>query len=393
MALKDLKPGVAVKLDSLTNDEHKTTPPSRFSEVKLVSELESRDIGRPSTYSSIVSLIQDRGYVAKKGTQLYPTALGFAVARLLAAKLPTFTAYDYTAKMETALDGIADGKQSRSQFLGSFWNGQDGFASQLDDLLKTIDFKELEQYSTIDLHNGYSVRFSKFGTFLQADDGVPNEKGYVPSARLEDAVDVWEYKDPEVCREAMEKAVNKVEARELGVLESGEYTGWTVVARDGRLGPYVQAMHPDNVKASAAGKKPAASVPQPINHKLPEGTTVEDVEMKDISELFADVKLPRWSPDKKWLVGIGKKGAYIGRKATPRGRPVFRSLPVEHDPKRIPFEEVQRLWDEAVAEAAAKAKAKAEKAAAPKAAPKPKVTKPKAAAKPRVTKPKAPAKK
>jgi len=364
MALKDLKPGTAVKLSKLSNEEHKTTPPGRFSEVKLVSELESRDIGRPSTFSSIVSLIQDRGYVAKKGTQLYPTALGFAVARLLAAKFPSFTAYDYTAKMETALDGIADGQQNRSQFLSGFWNGKDGFANVLEELSKNIDFKELEQYSTIDLHNGYSVRFSKFGTFLQDDNGVPNEKGYLPSARLDDAVDVWEYKEAEVCRTAMENAVNKIESRDLGILEAGEYEGWSVVARDGRLGPYLQALHPNNIKAIEAGKKPAASVPKPINQPLPEGMTIETVEMKDIAQLFADVKLPRWSNDKKWLVGIGKKGAYIGRKASPRGRPVFRSLPEEHDPKRIPFEDVQRLWDEAVAAADAKAKEKAEKAAA-----------------------------
>lgn len=365
MALKDLKPGVDVKLKKLANEEHKTTPPGRFSEVKLVSELESRDIGRPSTYSSIVSLIQDRGYVAKKGTQLYPTALGFAVARLLAAKLSTFTAYDYTAQMEQELDKIAEGKNQRSRFLADFWNGNHGFEAMLEELSKNIDFDELEQYSTIDLHNGYNIRFSRFGTFLQDPKAKRNDKGYLPSARLDDSIDVWDYKDPEFCKETLEKAETKPEAQELGILESGEYEGWTVVARDGKFGPYVQALHPKVVKATAEGKKAPASTPKPVNQPLPEGVDLENVTLEKIAPLFAEVKLPRWSPDGKWLVGIGKKGAYIGRKATPRGRPMFRGLPDDQDPKTISFEEVKRIWDEAVAAAEAKAKAKAEKPKTP----------------------------
>lgn len=358
MALKDLKEGVPVKLSKLNSEEHSTTPPARFSEVKLVAELESRSIGRPSTYSSIVSLIQDRGYVAKKGTQLYPTALGFAVARLLAAKLPVFTAYDYTAKMEDELEEIAEGKQQREKFLASFWNGADGFNSLLTALKESVDFKEIEKYTTIQLHNGYSVRFSKFGTFIQDDNGKANEKGYLPSVRIDDDADIWEYKTKEACVEAFANAATKVESRELGVLEAGEYVGWSLEVKDGRFGPYIQAMHPDHIKAILKGKKPAGSVPKPVNHKLPEGATVELVVMKDIAELFAEVKLPRWSPDGKWLVGIGKRGAYIGLKSSPKGRPVFRSLKPELDPKKVSFQEVEEIWREAVAEADAAKKAK-----------------------------------
>lgn len=387
MALKDLKPGTAVKLSKLANEEHKTTPPGRFSETKLISELESRDIGRPSTFSSIVSLIQDRGYVAKKGTQMYPTALGFAVARLLAAKLPSFTAYDYTAKMEVELDEIAEWKQHRASFLSGFWNGKDGFAALIEGISKDIDFKEIEKYTRIDLHNGYSIRFTKFGTFLQDDNGTPDAKGYLPSARVDDDADVWDYKDAEVCRLALENASTKVESRDLGVLEDGEYAGWSVRAAEGRFGPYLQAMHPNHVKAIAAEKKPAASVPNPINHQIPEGLTVETVTLDDVKSLFAEVKLPRWSQDKKWLVGIGKKGAYIGRKASPKGRPVFRSLSPDLDPRTVTFPEIETIWNEAVAEAAEKAKAKEAKAKAvpakPKAAPKPRA---KAAPKSTVTK-------
>lgn len=358
MALKDLKTGTAVKLAELTNEARKTTPPGRFSEVSLVKQLSELDIGRPSTFSSIVSLIQDRGYVAKKGTQLYPTPLGFAVARLLAAKLPAFTAYDYTAKMEVQLEEIAEGKQQRAQFLDGFWNGANGFEALIASLSKDIDFKELEQYSRIELYNGYSIRFTKFGTFLQDDNGKPDDRGYLPSARLDDDVDVIDYKDAELCRTTLETSLTKVDSRELGILEAGEYKDWTVWTKEGRFGAYVQALHPKHTKAVEAGKKPGAAIPQPINQKLPEGLTVETVTLADVDSLFAEVKLPRWSSDRKWLIGIGKKGAYMGKKASVKGRPVFRSLKPEFDPKTISFEEVQKLWAEAVAEAAEKAKAK-----------------------------------
>lgn len=366
MALKNLKKGAPVKLGKLSKEEHKTTPPARFTETRLVAELENRNIGRPSTFSSIVSLIQDRGYVAKKGTQMYPTPLGFAVARLLAAKFPKFTAYEYTAAMEDELDEIAEGKQTREKFLDSFWNGKDGFEALLEELSKNIDFKELEPYSRIDLHNGFSIRFSRFGTFLQDDNGKPDENGYLPSARVDDDIDVWDFKDPEVCRETIEKSKNRVDSRVLGVLETGEYRGWTVTARDGKYGAFLQAVHPDAVKAAEAGKKPAASVPAAVNHPLPEGAELATIQLKDVASLFAEVKLPRWSPDKKWLVGIGKKGAYYGRKSSPKARPVFRSLPEEFDPRTVEFSKVEELWKAAEDSAPVK-KPTAKKAPAKKA--------------------------
>lgn len=347
MKLKDLKPGSPAKLESLSSDEHKTTPPSRFSEVKLVATLEEKNIGRPSTFSSIVSLIQDRGYVAKKGTQLYPTPLGFAVARLLAAKFPTFTAYEYTAEMENKLDEIALGKQTRINFLDSFWSGESGFEKLLETLSNNIDFKELEQYSRINLYNGYSIRFTKFGTFLQDDNGKPDEKGYLPSARIDNDVDVWDFKDIEHCEKTFEQARTKVEAKELGVLESGEYEGWTVTARTGKFGPFLQALHPAHVKAAAAGKKAPANTPAAVNHALPEDAEISNITLEAYAELFAEVKLPRWSPDKKWLVGIGKRGAYMGRKATPKSRPIFRGLPEDVDPRAVTFAKVEELWKEA----------------------------------------------
>lgn len=347
MALKDLKVGSDVKLGKLSRENHETKPPTRFSEPKLAHEvMEVRGIARPSTISSIISLIQDRGYVAKKGSQLYPTALGFAVARLLAAKFPQFTAYDYTASMEEELEEIKAGKQTRIGFLNNFWNGKDGFEATLKTLLASIDFKELEQYSVIDLYNGYSIRFSKFGTFLQDDNGTLNEAGYLPSGRIDDEADVWDYKDVELCKTTIENASKVVESKELGILDDGEYMGWTVTARTGKFGPYVQAMHPDHVKLVEAGKKATTKTPKPINHALDEKFTIDAVTLSDVKGLFAEVKLPRHLSDQVF-VGIGKRGPWIARKASAKAkRAVFISMPEELDPRAITLEEAEAVWKE-----------------------------------------------
>ena len=379
-SIKDLKQGQTVKLKKLTKESRKTSPPSRFSEVSLIKTLgDDKGIGRPSTLSSIVTLIQDRGYVKKKGSQLYPTPLGFALARILTEKFPEFTAYEYTSKMENNLDEIAEGKQDKTSFLEGFWNGPDGIAESIRKVLDSIDYDEIQKFSTIDLYNGYEIRFSKFGTFLQDPKGEPNEKGYLPSAKLDDDVDAWDYKDADFCKEVMEKSTTSIGPRELGKLTSGEYSGWSVSARDGRFGAFLQAMHPDHVKAISEDKKPGAKVPKPVNQKVPEGMELDSVKLADVASLFSEVKLPRWSNDAKWLVGIGKKGAYMGRKATAKGRPVFRSLGEDLDPRTVSFDTVKKLWEEKDAESK-------EKISAPK-------VKPKVAAKPRAaTAKKAPAK-
>lgn len=346
MNIKYLKPGTDTTLEKLSNEEHKTTPPGRFSEPSLVGMLESKGIGRPSTFSSIVSLIQDRGYVAKKGGQLYPTALGFAVARLLSAKFPTFTDYSYTAQMETDLEDIAEGKQTREGFLSAFWNGKDGFESVLATLSGNIDFDELEQYSVIDLHNGYTVKVGRFGTFLQDSNGEPNEKGYLPSARLEDNADVWDYRDAEKCAELIANASNRVDARELGVLSEGEYEGYTLWVRDGKFGPYLQALHPKHVKLLEEGKKPTASTPKPVNQSLPEEFSIESVELEQVKHLFDEIKLPRTlSPN--FFVGIGARGPWLGYKSNPKARrAIFVGLPDDLDPRTMTPEDAERVWQE-----------------------------------------------
>ncbi len=106
--------------------DHSTRPPARYTEASLVKELEDREIGRPSTYASIIGTILDRGYVFKKGTALVPSFLAFAVVTLLEQHFGQLVDYEFTARMEDVLDAIARGETERVPWLRRFYFGADG---------------------------------------------------------------------------------------------------------------------------------------------------------------------------------------------------------------------------------------------------------------------------
>ena len=106
--------------------EHATRPPARYTEASLVKELEDREIGRPSTYATIIGTILDRGYVFKKGTALVPSFLAFAVIKLLEDHFGQLVDYAFTAQMEDALDEIARGEAERVPWLRRFYFGDEG---------------------------------------------------------------------------------------------------------------------------------------------------------------------------------------------------------------------------------------------------------------------------
>jgi DNA topoisomerase-1 len=119
--LPPLRPEEGLDLLELIPTQHWTKPPPRYTEASLIKELERRGIGRPSTFASMVNLIQRRDYVRRLGRLLSPTALGFAVCDLLVAHFPELFDYGFTAQMEQILDEIANGRQKGLAALSSFW--------------------------------------------------------------------------------------------------------------------------------------------------------------------------------------------------------------------------------------------------------------------------------
>src|SRR6266496_2110397 len=126
-----------VTVVSLDPAGHTTRPPARYTEATLVKELEAREIGRPSTYASIIGTILDRGYVFRKGTALVPSFLAFAVVTLLERHFGHLVDYDFTARMEDVLDQIARGEAARVPWLRRFYfgeNGDEGLKELVSDL-------------------------------------------------------------------------------------------------------------------------------------------------------------------------------------------------------------------------------------------------------------------
>jgi len=116
-----LKKGEPLALQGLNPEQHFTQPPPRFTEATLVKELEELGIGRPSTYASIITTIQDREYVIKDKTQLKPTELGFVVIDLLVLSFPEILNVEFTAHMEEELDLVEEGKMTWTKALEEFY--------------------------------------------------------------------------------------------------------------------------------------------------------------------------------------------------------------------------------------------------------------------------------
>ncbi len=251
--------GDALGVESLDPSGHTTSAPARYTEASLVKRLEELGIGRPSTYASIITTVQDRGYVWKKGSALVPTWLAFAVVTLLEQHFERLVDYGFTASLEDDLDVIAGGEGKGTTWLSRFYFGSDegkegGLARQGG--LKAIIGKNLDE---IDARAISTVRIGA------TDDGRPV---VVRVGRYGPYVQVGEDGSEDVLKASLpedlapdELTVDK--AFELASAPSGDRvlgpdptTGYDVVAKAGRYGPYVSLVLPDGVK----DKPPTASL-------------------------------------------------------------------------------------------------------------------------------------
>ena len=119
--IPDLKEKSKVKLEKVNREQHFTEPPPRFNEASLIKRLEEEGIGRPSTYASIISKIQERNYVKKDKNRLVPEDTGRLLNFFLEAYFNKYIEYDYTAKLEENLDDISSGEKKWKEVIRSFW--------------------------------------------------------------------------------------------------------------------------------------------------------------------------------------------------------------------------------------------------------------------------------
>lgn len=121
-SLPPVEPKEQLTTRKINPDQHFTKPPPRFSEASLVKELEKNGIGRPSTYASIIAVIQDKGYVDLINRYFTPSELGFIVNDLLVSAFPTLLDISFTAQMETNLDDVEEGKLNEVDLLKAFYS-------------------------------------------------------------------------------------------------------------------------------------------------------------------------------------------------------------------------------------------------------------------------------
>ncbi len=243
--LPALKEGEPVSAASVSASGHETKPPSRYTEATLVKELEEREIGRPSTYASIIKTIVDRGYVYKKGNALVPAWLAFSVIRLLEEHFPRHVSYEFTAQMEDVLDEIAGGRKNRAEELGEFYYGSErvkGLHALVTELGE-IDARELATFPIGDPDSGINLRVGRYGPYLEGPDDEGNPTG--KRANVPDDLPP----DELTLEKAKELFANPAgEEIELGVHPD---TGLQVVAKNGRYGPYVTELLPEDAPKSA----------------------------------------------------------------------------------------------------------------------------------------------
>lgn len=257
-----MQSGDVLEAKSVSADSHETQPPARYTEASLVKTLEAKEIGRPSTYATIISTIIDRGYVYERGRALIPSWLAFAVIKLLEANFPKYVDYAFTADMENGLDRIAHGEETGRDWLTRFYFGSgDDSAKSADEAhiglqqqvaeLGEIDAREI---NTINIGDGLHVRVGRYGPYLEDTthldaEGNPRHAS-LPETLAPDELSV------DVARELLD---NNAEGPR--VLGKDPETGGTVEVRNGRFGPYValvDSQDDEDAKSSKSRPKMAS---------------------------------------------------------------------------------------------------------------------------------------
>ncbi|MFM9691841.1 type I DNA topoisomerase [Streptomyces europaeiscabiei] len=287
--LPQVAEGDALSAQEITVDGHATKPPARYTEASLVKELEEREIGRPSTYASIIGTILDRGYVFKKGTALVPSFLSFAVVNLLEKHFGRLVDYDFTAKMEDDLDRIARGEAQAVPWLKRFYFGEstgaNGTAAEagngdgdhlggLKELVTDLGAIDAREVSSFPVGDGIMLRVGRYGPYIERGekDSEGHQRADVPEDMAPDELSV------ELAEELLAKPSGDFE------LGADPDSGHQIIARDGRYGPYVTEVLPEGTP------KTGKNAVKPRTASLFKSMSLDTVTLADALKLMS---LPR----------------------------------------------------------------------------------------------------
>ena len=332
--LPQMEEGQKLDTRELVPDGHTTSPPPRYTEASLVRALEERGIGRPSTYASTVATVQDRGYVLRRGTALVPSWTAFAVVRLLEEHFETYIDYDFTAHMEQQLDRMARGELDRSGYLKDFYlsdgtDGPIGLKPMVDDL-GDIDARAI---NSIEIGEGITLRVGRYGAYVerlprdeqgQVIEGADPQRASVSDDIAPDELTV------ELSQQLLEKA--KDNGRVLG---TDPESGHELVAKDGRFGPYITEVLPQDPD----DKTPKSKRPKPRTASLLKSMDLSTVTLEDALKLLSLPRVVGTTEDGTEVTAQnGRYGPYLKKGSD------SRSLETEEQLFTITMEEAEKLY-------------------------------------------------
>ncbi len=300
--LPRLAKGEAVPLQEIVADQHFTEPPPRYSEASLVKALEEYGIGRPSTYASIIQVLQNREYVFLDSRRFKPSDVGRAVSNFLTQHFAQYVDYDFTARLEDELDAVSRGEEAWVPLMERFWVP---FKRQVDEKAESVDRSEATgaRELGVDPKTGKPVfvRLGRFGPYAAIGDKDSDEKLQFASLRPGQSMHTISL------AEALE--LFKL-PRKLGQAENGEEVSVGI----GRFGPFVKQ------GSTYASLKPEDD---PYTIELPRALQL----VADKLEMLANRVIRDFGNGVQVL--NGRYGAYItdGEKNA--------RIPKEHDPKEL----------------------------------------------------------
>jgi DNA topoisomerase I len=328
-SLPQVAVGDVLRIDEVEPKGHATSPKPRYTEASLVKALEEKGIGRPSTFASIIDTIIARSYVTKRGQALVPSWLAFSVVRLLEEHFPDLIDYDFTAAMEDDLDAIARGEQRRVEWLKEFYFGSEGRVGlrNVVENLGEIDARELNSRRITDTA---TLRIGRYGPYLEVTDPEAPEA----KARI---VNIPDDLAPDELTPA--KAQELVDAPIAGdrVLGTHPDTGKLIVVKDGRYGPYVQEVEPEEpaavdeatgevLESEPAPKKGAKkttkkeAAPKPRTASLFKSMSVDTVDLDTAVQLLSLPREVGVDPESGEVITAqnGRYGPYLKKGADSR---------------------------------------------------------------------------
>ena len=225
--LPALEVGEKIKLLDVSADQHFTEPPPRFTEASLVKTLEEYDIGRPSTYASIISTLLARDYVRLEGKAFWPSDVGMIVNKFLTEHFTQYVDYEFTARLEDNLDAVSRGEKQWQPLLSEFWSQFKSLVDEKQELSRS-DVSEARQIGTDPVSGKpVSARLGRFGPFVQIGTKEDTDKPRFASLRANQRIDTI----------TLDQALALFTLpRIIGTLPNGE----EVAVNIGRFGPYVR---------------------------------------------------------------------------------------------------------------------------------------------------------